>query len=302
MGELTYKTIDPTTASRILAECDYDVQRKIRANHVDFLAKEMELGTFVDTAQVVIAKQSSDGSRKIVNGRHTLSAIIRCGIPQKVIYVEKETADDNQTGRLYSSIDVNLSRTVSDQFSALRLCEELGFTPTQLKGLSAGIKFLEGKFTKISTGRRHMNEHSAKLAEYAPYMHAYLESTVPIPEEIYNAVHRAATVAVALVTYRFSATAYGTERIDDFWNIVIQGLFDSVDDPRRVAHRHLLNTAMHGGGMTARSKNSIVSPAYSSRVIANCFNAFVENRKLKSTVVSDPSSPIKINGSFFSGK
>lgn len=293
--------ITPNDAQRILNSMDYDGQRRIREDHVRFLAEEMEMGKFRQTAQITIAKQLDVNREYIVNGRHTLSAIIKCGIPQHVVYHEIETRDSLETAELYGTIDVNLSRTVYDQYSALKLGDQLGFNSYELKGLSSGVSFIESGFSKSNRARKHIHIHAEKLKEYAKFMHMFLDCVVGAPKEIRSQAHRGATVSVALVNYKYGAVAYGRDKIDQFWTGAIHGIELLAKDPRRLAHRHLGVSSMAGGGMTAGARTNVVSPAYSARYLANCFNAFVEGRELFSTKVPDPFSPMKINGSPFNG-
>lgn len=300
MNNVSMKVIDPEEAQRILINCQYDGQRKIRDNHVVFLADEMKLGKFKPTAQVVIAKQLDTERSLITNGRHTLSAIVRSGIPQQVVYHEYETANDRETAEVYGAIDVNLSRTMYDQFAAMQLADELGLTPTQLSSLSGGVSVIDSKFTSQRHGRKHLYTHAEQLRGYAEHMHRYVEDIAGMPWEIAHAMHRSVTVGLALVTYKFSAVAYGGLVISNFWNKSTFGTELKADDPRWVAHKHLLTTSLGGGGRTANSR-TVITPAYSSRYLANCFNAFVEKRPLTKTLVRDATVPIQINGSFFTG-
>jgi len=177
----------------------------------------------------------------------------------------------------------------------------LGFTSTQLNSVGGACKFIFNKFR--GTGNRmHQDDYESVIRQYAPFAHQYFDVGIGMPQEIYNPSKRTATLSVALATFRFSAQVFGFDKISDFWHGV---LFDdgiANGDPRKVVYRHLLTVGMAGGVGNGIRKTSQVSAQYSARYIANCFNAYIEKRSLKQTMVADQTSSIKILGTPFTGK
>jgi hypothetical protein len=294
---VAFETVTPDTARLWLSSRPYKGQRSLRPNHVKFLAEEMERGKFRSTAEVVFAVE--DGHRHfIINGQHTLNAIALCGIPQMVIVVCHHSSGPEETASMYGAIDTNVPRTVGDYFSAIGLKDEVGLNPTQLNAVGGACKFIYNKFTGRQQDRMHHEDYRSMIEQYAPSAHQYFDMAIGAPGEIYNPAKRSATLSVALVTLRFSAQTIGLDKVSDFWRGV---LFDdglASGDPRKTANRHILTTGMRKESM----KKHHASPQWSARYIANCFNAYIEKRTLKMTMIADSSSPIKILGSPFTGK
>lgn len=299
---VAFETVTPDTARLWLSSRPYKGQRQLRGNHVKFLAEEMERGRFRSTAEIVFAVE--DGHRHfMINGQHTLNAIAVCGIPQTVIVVCHQSSGPEETASMYGAIDTNVSRTVSDYWSALGLKEELGFTSTHLNAVGGACKFIFNKFRGGNNGlKMHQDDYESIIRQYAPFAHQYFDICIGMPKEIAKSSHRSATLSVAMATLRFSSQVFGFDKISDFWHGV---LFDdgiSTGDPRKVAYRHLLTVGMSGGSPHGNRKAVQASAQYSARYIANCFNAYIEKRSLLKTMVNDQSLPIKIIGSPFTGK
>lgn len=290
------ETVTPDMARLWLTSRAYKGQRNLKANHVKFLAEEMERGNFRSTAEIVFAVE--DGTRHfLINGQHTLNAIAQCGIPQTVIVTCHPSSGANETAALYGAIDTNVSRTVSDYWSALGLKDEVGLNPTQFNALGNACKFIFNKFTSRNPGRMHHDDYRSIIEQYAQYAHQFFELGTGAPGEIYNPAKRASTLSVALVTLRFSAQTIGLDKVSSFWQGVLMDDGLPKGDPRKTANRHLLTTGMRKDG----KKPHQASPQWSARYIANCFNAYIEKRTLTMTS-PDPSNPIKILGSPFTGK
>lgn len=296
------RKIQPIEADTILATCQYSGQRPYRPSHASFLSEEMRRGNFKETALIVVAK-TPDGKKYLANGQHTLNAIRLCNIPQTVTFfsVDSESMDD--VARLYTSIDVGITRTFSDQVAALNLADELGFTPTQMNYLQAACKMIHSNFTQNRTIKKvHIDDAIGWAKDYAKYAHNYFDATFGAPKEITNSMSRAATMSVGLVSYRFTALGYGRDRIDEFWSGVTFGEMLSKDDPRNAVRSHLLTTGMNGGGYNITKYRSTISPAQSSRYIAKCLNGFLDGKLMQRPQMPSISEPIVIKCSPFNSK
>lgn len=292
--------VSPDQARLWLNSRPYKGQRPLRPNHVEFLAEEMRRGRFRPQAAVVFSVE--DGSRySLINGNHTLNAIVQCGKPQQVTVFHYQSQDEYDTAETYGAIDINLQRNVSDLFSAMYLKEELGFTATQLNHVGASVRVIYGKFRWFDSRSRrlHMDDFVRAIRDYSAAAHEYIEITSGCNQEIFHPATRGVTMGVALVTLKFAGETIGKDRIRDFWYGAIFDDGIKSDDPRKAANRHLLTTALAGNSRAGATKR--VTPQYSARYIANCFNAFVEGRNITRTQVTDTLSPIKILGTPFTG-
>lgn len=296
-------TVDPQTAQLWRISRAYPGQRRIRQEHVEYLAEEMSRGRFAPTTEIVFVIQ--DGRYYLVNGQHTLEAIIKSGTTQHVVVLEYMSNSDEETAYIYGIIDTNLGRRATDLTSALRIKEETGFTATQLNAVGAAVKMIHFKFTTYgqSTWRLHQDDLVRYIREYAPYAHQYFDIIAGCSRNITHATMRAPTLGVALVTLRFSAQRLGGNTVIDFWRgaIIDDGI--ALKDPRKTAHTHLVSARVAKGPSDMSRRAVYVSAPYSARLLATCFNAHVEGRQLSRVRINDEASgPIKIVGSPFVGK
>lgn len=293
--------VSPDVAQKWLAERPYHGQRQRRDTHVKFLAEEMERDNFLPGTQIAFAVMPT-GKMYTVDGQHTLSAIALSGKSQTLNILRLFCQDEEAVAKVYGRIDINLKRTVSDLFAAMGLANELGFTSTQLNFMGAAVKLINTKFRSQRSSYIHADDLVSWISDYAYAGHEYFEIIAGMPKEMQKSLQRSATLGMALVTYRFSKRSLGS-KIDDFWSGVAHDDGVKNGDPRKAAHRHLLTAGIMGGGATAGGTHTRkVTAAYSSRYLANCFNAYVEGRSIDNTKVSSDISPIKIIGSPFTGK
>jgi hypothetical protein len=79
------KIVDVAEARELLASSVYARQRKLRAAHVQRLARIMNKGEFRQGTPIDLAVV---GKRQyLLNGQHTLNAIIHSGEPQMLLVV-----------------------------------------------------------------------------------------------------------------------------------------------------------------------------------------------------------------------
>jgi hypothetical protein len=286
--------VAPLQAEMWLTENNYEKQRRIRARHVEYLAEEMRRGNFRQGTQIHFA--GHEGKLHLVNGQHTLAAVVKSGIPQilDVCFTDEDPKD------AYYRHDVNLRRTSSDMFSAIGVADEFGFTPTQVNCLSAAVRFIANDFGRGNGNLNrtlHPDDHINMFREYADAAGLYFEFSAGHGRHIRRAVTRAATVSVALATFRFGIESCG-DRVGEFWSGAINGEDLSSGDPRRAANIHLLSSNVKN---TRSSAPGFMSTAKSARYLAQCWNHWVDGNKIEHTIVRDEKSPILIKGTPFDG-
>jgi hypothetical protein len=214
--------------------------------------------------------------------------------------VVREHSDEADVALDYTRTDQGKRRTVSQNYAVLRLGDELGLTNTWINALGAAVALMNNAWKTAAQYKLHTDDRLRMIREYAPFCEQYIEATAGKPKELTSAFNRSATLAVGLVTFRYSSEVYGIEKVDEFWSgtAVDDGLRRG--DPRKVALDHLKTAYLSGGG---RYKyNNAVTPAYSARYLAKCFNAWIENdENVRFKRVDDATKPIKILGSPFLG-
>ncbi len=296
--KVSVETVTPEVATSWLSTCTFEHQRPISAYHASFLADEMRLGRFKQ--DTVIEFSQSDSQWLLTDGQHRLSALIAAQSPQRFVVVRRSLDSDSDIAMDYTRTDKGKRRTTADDYQALMLEEELGLTRTQLNKLGSAVALIRSRFTHVRQATFSFQDRLAMMREYNDAYSEFLEASAGCDETTRIRMDRSSTTAVAVVTFRFSAMKYA-EKVDEFWRGVIWDDGLRVGDPRKVANRHLIETGMQGGGKVSNSKT--VTPAYSSRYLASCFNAYIEGRPLKVfTRVPDTSKPMLILGSPFNGK
>lgn len=267
--------VTPEIAQTWLSAHIFDGQRKIRSSHVLYLAEQMRDGTFLPYTTLEFVYQN--GQKALTDGQHRLAALVRSGIPQHFVVIERVAKDADDVGMIYGLTDINLRRTVADLTSAIHMDEETGLSRTQLNELGATVVFMQLGFRRPrsrAVDRRGLIDSMRENAEYAK---AYYESIAGCSGQVRHSLGRSATLSIAIVTYKYAYKTYGT-RVDEFWT---GAAFDDglrANDPRKFAYQHLLTATMPTGGYrTLKRGTQIMSADDSARYIATCYNKFIQN-------------------------
>ena len=287
--------VTPEKANEWLTLCRFNGQRPPRPKIVTFYSEEMKRGDFHFGTTVEFG--TVNGSDFLLDGQHRLSAVVESGVAQTFLVKRMQYHSDNELADAYSRIDQGLRRTTSDQFRAWQLADLYGLTPTWLNKFSAGVKVINSKFDSGGVRERmHPSDLVSLMDDYADAMVHYYQLQGGGTKVIEKPMQRSSTVAVALVTLRYSLKSYGESKVDDFWFGVIQDDGLKWRDPRKVAREHLLTTKSTGGSFGAQATS-----AYTSRYLARCFNAHVNGQEID-FARPNISQPVVILGSPFNGK
>lgn len=279
-----------------LASDKYAHQRSLKQDHVSFLADEMRQEAFKQ--DTVIEFCSVNGTEWLTDGQHRLTAVVVSGIPQRFVIVRRPMLDEEAIALDYTRTDKGKPRTIIEDYKTLDLSTELGLTFTQIEKLGGAVQFINARFSQRKRSKMHSKPRLALMREYAEPAELFFDDVEGAPQALRHRLDRRATLGVALVTYRYSIGEFG-KKVAEFWRglALDDGLRST--DPRKLAIRHITEIGMTGGGSpSARS----VTPAYSSRFIARCFNLFVSGENAKMIKVMDSTQPILILGSPFDGK
>ena len=285
--------ITPEEAQSLVDTLQYEHQRAVRKHHVNFLEGEMRRGDFIQDTQIRIAVLGN--TRYLVDGQHRLHAVIQSGMSQCFQIVETHVRDSDELANLYGRLDVGMKRTAADLYRSLDLSEKYGITKSHINHLSAAITFMRlGCKGKGPKAKVHQSDMLHYMEMYMPYVHQFVDITMGCEQSITFPAWRTATLAVVLLSLRFSqplADQRGDPSVVTFWKGAIFDDGIQVGDPRKVVNRHLLTTSLFSG-----QKNTAVTSAYSCRYIINCFNGYMERRELRHTKVYDAHAPIVMYG------
>jgi hypothetical protein len=102
-----WRVVTPEYAEWLLSRNEHN--RRVRPTHVDFLARVMTDGQYEPTTDGVGVRK--DG--QLTNGQHRLAAIVKCGIPQRLLIVPDMSAESYLTQDQRAS-----ARTVAEALGA----------------------------------------------------------------------------------------------------------------------------------------------------------------------------------------
>lgn len=285
----------PDLADLYCTSMEYRGQRALRTRHVQRLADAMLHGTFTQGTEIRIICYRNQ--QYLIDGQHRLHAVVASGVAQLFTVVESEAASEQELAWAYGTTDIGMRRTAGDLYTALDLPTEMDLGKREVDRLSAAVTFLaEGCIRGKRDIRRDEIVHLISL--YGPYMRQYCNIIQGCEVMIKYPAYRAATVAIALLSLRFSLPR-AIDRDDPdvlgFWKGVIFDDAIGKNDARKTANRHLRTTTMTSSSVRAAGVVH-VTPAYSARCLVSCFNAYMAGRELRRPTISDESSRLNMYG------
>lgn len=279
--------MSPSAASHILQTARYEDQRSIDWGWVRQYALAMEQERFRPCSLISYALHA--GQRILVNGQHTLEAIVLSDetYPVREEVFPVDTPED--IALLYGTFDQHRRRSNSQIYRAYRLDEQANLGKTHIVWIGASMPMVMSGFTPWPTQARgfgvFMRDQWIKaqcITSWANEARIYFEVIHNCPSEISQPLRRAAVLAVALVTLRHTGTD-----AEDFWMQVAMGSGLTRGDARLTLHHFL------------REKSAKEYDAHIyARFVASAWNAAYDKRSLKKLVVQETSGdkPIRIAG------
>lgn len=288
--------VDPSQAQVWLSKNNYENQRPIRSSHVSYLASEIEKGRFIDGTAIHFAELN--GHLKLVNGQHTLAAIVRSGCPQKLTVTTSKVDTPLDVAELYFRHDNHLTRQISDAFRALQLEETTGLTLSQQQWVASGLMFIANGLVGNSKGglpsRISRDDLARGVVNLSNPARLFFNAISGCRPAIHKGLTRRATMGVALVT-----CFYSPNKAKEFWKQTALTDNLGIGDPRKTLNEFLVEVGMTGGGIVGSGKR-VAQPSYHSRAVATAWNAYFEEREIKMIRVYED-TPIKILGSPYIG-
>jgi len=301
ISTIEVKTIDKAEAARMLAAFEYERQRHVNEKYVDYYARMMSRGEWLPGTEIEVAYAPNGNGHKhgrLINGQHRLHAVIESQAAIDFVVKSYDCDSEEEVAKLYGMIDTGRARNINDYLRALNLDTVYGFTPTDNQKLGSAVKAILSGFQSGNKTMLTPEQILSAMHKYSTAASVYFEILADVGTRTgHNKMRTAPVFSVALVTLDEAASIYGDEKIEKFWLGVGKNDGLRIGDPRKVAHAHLFELMFR----TNADKQRKASPAYTSRYLANCFNAWVEGREFKYTRVTDTSAPINILGTQFKG-
>ena len=231
--------ITPDHARHLRDTAHFERQRKIAAENVNRLAHEMKAGRFIPGLQVYICVLP-DGSEHIVNGNHTLEAVVKSDVSQVLTVTRAGVPDFEEAGRRYAVFDLQKTRTWSDSLRATGAGEEI---PDANRAMAAVRLILDGFTGDKSRARSSRISVIDMLPEYEIAAKLFAASIKGAPTESSKMVRRAGVMAVALETCRYQPSL-----ASEFWGSVAHDNGLVKGTPERALLGWLRNNKPMGGG------------------------------------------------------
>lgn len=263
-------------------ETPFPHQRPLRSYHVTYLRHLMKSRHFRQGTEIHVANVS--GTRYVVNGQHTLSAIIyeQCSIWLSVV---EYTCTMEEAHRLYQTFDRNLQRSLTDLYRADPGFEAIQLLPSSVVRLGNSITNLMLGFPAYATGFRDRTPFRDAALRFACMLSWQKEAqgifqVMHGPRHATRVMERAAVISVALCTYRWQPA-----KADVFWTSVASdsGLLEG--DPAKTMLNWLLTTHAQKYEL-----------GQYSRYVATAWNAHYEERSLIQLRARAATDPILIAG------
>jgi hypothetical protein len=279
--ELAQLWIDEATLARELG-----AMRPIRDWWVSYLAREMLKGQFSQSAMIGIGRLR--GREGILNGNHTLRAIVRSGVTLTLPVETYDCETEAEFRHLYATWDTGQNRKRSDSLRAYDAIQMFGHgeqvAQADVGNLSSAVAFmLKGFGDKPGSDPNARPSNAELMVEMRPWVgpYAVLRSiTGGGNTDSWNAriLRRQGVCSVALITLRDQP-----ELAQKFWRAVVSGVLVRENDPALRLRDYLMTSSVRGGA--ARQKNS-ESGYRMARTVDYCWGKFYLGKTIKSMHVN----------------
>jgi hypothetical protein len=272
--------ITPEKAQALLATA-YQGQRPLRPHQVRFLRHLLRTGHWRQGAEIHCARLGRE--RFLVNGQHTFTALVQEGLAAWLTLVEIDVPTLAAIGRLYESFDRNLTRSLDDIYQSDPEMRRYAWTGLQLKAMSGAVAVLatgfakDARFADVLLTLRDPFVRAELIRDWRPEA---TQAFATMQGQLRRQMLRSGVLSVLLATYRYTPT-----QAAQFWPAVCHdsGLTEGM--PARALVHFLLTTPSRLLG----------APEY-ARHVASAWNAFYEQRPLRTLVPRAGANPIRITG------
>lgn len=269
----------------------YKYQRDLSKDHVTFLASEMRSGNFTDGKIDVGVLNGAE--RMLLNGQHTLNAIIDSGVTLDLSVIEHYAQNEDDLKHLYETFDIQRKRTYADSMRVYALANHLGMTEAAVSDLGAALVWARCNFGIDNQTRKFITFRDRRdwSRFWSWEMNAFLDAIKPCESRVRTALLKQSVLSVALITMR-----YQPEKAFAFWRQVAWQDSLKQYDPRQTILRYLLTTVRTHGYDDVKVVASDIS-----RAVALAWNAYMEKRLWRYVLIRDRDKLMTLNGTPYNG-
>ena len=275
--------ITPAEATIVIENYNYVNQRPFSKKHVDILAIAMENKQFREFTPVDFAVL--DGKPHLINGQHTLRALVKSKIPLNLAINLHKTDDLATVESLYGKYDIGRTRSLRDTFGSLGA--EMALAPRELTAVGVAVSLIMRGFKPIGGAdtaikqyeRKNFDNIKAVMKTWEEEAKAYFACMAPASNFNKLLFMRGSVIAIGLLTFR-----HNKEKATEFWSAAVldDGLRN--EDPRRA----LISWLRNNGVMSKYGQVQY-------KAAAICWNAFFRGKQL-TRVHANADGPLQVLG------
>lgn len=278
--------LHPGEAQTWVAQASYERQRPIREHHVEFIRHLMQTGRFRAGSEIAMAQYASRDY--IVNGNHTLYAIVRLDAPVWVTLTRYQVSSLEEVDALYNTFDRQMPRTARDMLKAYGFADHAGLTQRESECLFSAMRpLLSGFVYATARAQKELGYLRDNERLYIAALDWTKEASM-FARDLQGAkkpwaafLLRQSLMAIALVQYRFQPGIAG-----DFWEHVALENHANPNHPTRLLAKWF-QTEAH------KQRYSPIDYAY---ITAMAWNAAFHERPLRSFNMPSRETPLAIEG------
>lgn len=288
MGQVDVTTssrlVDPDAAEKMLEENVYERQRPLDSDHVMYLADQMKKGEFTHNDIVLAKIYQGTGKGVILNGQHTLWAIVESGKSYKLPVVTYWVEDEEDYDKIYATLDIQKPRTFRDTARALGVEKHYKLELSESTRLGAAVNFIKDGFIPV---KRRIDK-VALVHDMEAWVPTFKEFTEMASGDLKQRVLRRGVLSVALLILKNVAATHRQKALD-FWTQSIKDDGLPQYDARKVLNKWLYMTAASDG----RTQTSADRDA---RMVAYCWNKYFASEEVRRQPTIDEKQPIRLSG------
>lgn len=271
--------ITPAIAEKMLTDMKYERQRTVRPEHIKFLANEMKQKRF--TSNTIGVCEMPGGTQFMVNGYHTLMAIIESSTTQQLPIEFFHVKSYQDVDKVYARFDRQLKRTRVDTLRVYGLEDSFGLAPTVLSKFAAASVIIMKDFSS-GGGLSYVSDDEVVL-----FMIDWLDDTKKFLNSVAETHLAKLMVGRHILPIGMMTTRY-SDKAGEFWNKVSTDDGLAMGDPRKTLHTWIKET-----GLTKDSgqKRHATLPL-GLRSVASAWNAWMEERPLSFIRVVNTTMPL----------
>jgi hypothetical protein len=230
-----HRMVTPAEAKALRESCLFARQRSVRPGHVHRLAFEMGRGWFLQGTPIWFCVLP-DRSMLLVNGNHTLEAVVEAGVSVPLTLIYQQVADEEEAAAAYACFDIQRTRGWSDAARAIGADHDLinsGKVIAALTPIMLGFERRSaGTLAQMDLlSRRRRFEVLEEYRGAAGLLHAACLGSSAVNQRL---ILRAGVYSVALVTARYQPSS-----AEEFWGGLVHDDGLRVNDPRKSLLKYL---------------------------------------------------------------